>query len=97
MSSANTELKFDDDFVRTQAGKLAERASDLQQGIDTYINILNKISSDAIMEGTTAEALNSFIEYVENLKDIVKIMGDEAKGMCLAFLSEVDDKDSFLY
>ena len=38
------------------------------------------------MEGATAEALTSFIEYVENLKDIVKDMGEEAKGMCLALL-----------
>lgn len=51
----------------------------------------------AIMEGATAEALESFVDYVENLKDIVNDMGEEAKGMCLAFLSEVDEADSYLY
>ena len=34
---------------------------------------------------------------LENLKDIVNDMGEEAKGMCLAFLSEVDEADSYLY
>ena len=30
-------------------------------------------------------------------KIIVNDMGEEAKGMCLAFLSEVDEADSYLY
>ena len=69
----------------------------LQGGIDKYTAILNNILAAAIMEGATAEALESFVDYVENLKDIVNDMGEEAKGMCLAFLSEVDEADSYLY
>lgn len=97
MASVNTELKIDDDYVNSQAEQITEWACDLQQGIDKYIGILNHILESAIMEGATADALTSFVEYVENLKDIVKDMGEEAKGMCLAFLSEVDEADSYLY
>lgn len=97
MASVNTELKIDDDYVNSQAEQIAEWAYDLQEGIDGYIGILNHILEDAIMEGETAEALSSFAGYVENLKDIVNDMGEEAKGMCLAFLSEVDEADSYLY
>lgn len=97
MASLNTELKIDDDYVKYQAELIAEWTCDLQQGIDKYIGILKHILEDAIIEGTTAEALNSFIEYVDNLKDIVKNMGNEANGMCLAFLSEIDEADSYLY
>ena len=57
----------------------------------------HELLAAAIMEGATAEALESFVDYVENLKDIVNDMGEEAKGMCLAFLSEVDEADSYLY
>lgn len=97
MAGVNTELKIDDDYVNSQAEQIAGWACDLQQGIDKYISILNRILEDAIMEGATAEALTSFVGYVENLKDIVKDMGEEAKGMCLAFLSEIDAADSYLY
>ena len=97
MTSVNTELKIDDDYVNSQAEQIAEWACDLQEGIDGYIGILNHILEDAIMEGETAEALASFAGYVENLKDIVNEMGEEAKGMCLAFLSEIDEADSYLY
>lgn len=50
-----------------------------------------------IRTNLTIQALESFVDYVENLKDIVNDMGEEAKGMCLAFLSEVDEADSYLY
>ena len=88
MASNNTELKIDDDYINSQAEQIAKWACDLQGGIDKYT---------AILEGATAEALESFVDYVENLKDIVNDMGEEAKGMCLAFLSEVDEADSYLY
>lgn len=97
MAGVNTVLKIDDDYVKSQAKQIAEWTVDLQQGIDKYIGILNHILEDGIMEGATADALRSFVGYVENLKDIVKDMGEEAKGMCLAFLSEIDEADSYLY
>lgn len=97
MASNNTELKIDDDYINSQAEQIAKWAYDLQGGIDKYTAILNNILAAAIMEGATAEALESFVDYVENLKDIVNDMGEEAKGMCLAFLSEVDEVDSYLY
>jgi aspartokinase len=97
MASNNTELKIDDDYINSQAEQIAKWACDLQGGIDKYTAILNNILAAAIMEGATAEALESFVDYVENLKDIVNDMGEEAKGMCLAFLSEVDEADSYLY
>lgn len=97
MDNVNTELKIDDDYIHSQAKLIAEWAGDLQQGIDKYITILNNIQKYAIMEGATSDALASFKEYVENLKSIIKDMGEEAKGMCLAFLSEVDEADSYLY
>ena len=97
MASNNTELKIDDDYINSQAEQIAKWACDLQGGIDKYTAILNNILAAAIMEGATAEAFESFVDYVENLKDIVNDMGEEAKGMCLAFLSEVDEADSYLY
>ena len=97
MANVNTEIKIDDDYVNSQAEQIATWSSDLQTGIDKYTGILKNILEDAIIEGETAEALTSFVEYVENLKDIVRDMGEEAKGMCLAFLSEVDEADSYLY
>lgn len=97
MASTNTELKIDDDYINMQAKLIADWTCDLQKGIDKYTSILNHILEDAIMEGATADALMSFVEYVENLKDIVKDMGEETKGMCLVFLSKIDEADSYLY
>ncbi len=94
---ANIELKIEDDYIKDQAQLIGEWANDLQEGIDKYITIMNHIIEEAIMEGTTAEALSTFVYYVENLKEIVKEMGTEAKGMGLSFLNEVDKADDYLY
>lgn len=94
---ANTELKIEDDYIKDQAQLIGEWANDLQESIDKYIAIMNHIIEEAIIEGTTAEALTAFVSYVENLKEIVKEMGTETKGMCLSFLNEVDQADDYLY
>lgn len=94
---ANTELKIEDDYIKNQAQMIGEWTDDLQGGIDKYITIMNCIIEDAIMEGTTAEALTAFVGYMEKLKNIVKEMGTETKGMCLSFLNEVDLADDYLY
>lgn len=97
MGNTSTELKFDDEYIKEQAKLIGEWANDLQVGIDEYARIMGEIKSNAITSGETANALGEFIEDVEYLKEIVKEMGEETKGMCLSFITEVDEADAHLY
>lgn len=97
MANVNPELKIDDDYIKEQAKLIAEWSEDIQKGIDKYISILNNILEDAIIEGSTADALSVFSEYVANLKEIISKTGLETKGLCVNFVLEIDDADSFLY
>ena len=54
---AGTELIIDDDYVNEMADFLNTRATNLQEGIDRYIQILENIRRDAIKQGATADAL----------------------------------------
>ena len=45
---AGTELIIDDDYVNEMADFLNTRATNLQEGIDRYIQILDNIRRDAI-------------------------------------------------
>ena len=50
---AGTELIIDDDYVNEMADFLNTRATNLQEGIDRYIQILENIRRDAIKQGAT--------------------------------------------
>ena len=63
---AGTELIIDDDYVNEMADFLNTRATNLQEGIDRYIQILENIRRDAIKQGATADALDTFISYAKN-------------------------------
>ena len=93
----NSELKIDDDFVNSMSSLLSEWTSDLQTGTDQYLEIIDAIIEDAIMEGDTAEALKSFASYAQYLQTIISEIGSEVSGLCINFIQEVDAKDSYLY
>lgn len=94
---ANVDIKIDDDYIKASAKLLQKKSEDLQNGVDNYLSILDGILSDAIMEGETADALNSFISYAKTLAGIIKSVGEECKVLCENFLQEVDIADSELY
>ena len=61
---AGTELIIDDDYVNEMADFLNTRATNLQEGIDRYIQILENIRRDAINR-SNADALDTFISYAK--------------------------------
>ena len=69
----------------------------IQKYIDDYLKIMNDILYDSIMEGETAQALKEFLGYAQSLDGIVKTLGQESKGLCVNFLHEIDEADSYLY
>ena len=79
---AGTELIIDDDYVNEMADFLNTRATNLQEGIDRYIQILENIRRDAIKQGATADALDTFISYAKNLSNVVEELGQTAKETC---------------
>ena len=94
---ANAEIKIDDEYFNAMGILFSEWSSDLQDGIDKYINILNAILEDSIMEGDTSTALQAFAEFAKNLSGIIREMGTEVKGLCLNYITEIDKADEYLY
>ena len=97
INMAGTELIIDDDYVNEMADFLNTRAANLQEGIDRYIQILENIRRDAIKQGATADALDTFISYAKNLSNVVEELGQTAKETCNTFISDVDESDEFLF
>lgn len=93
----NVEIKIDDEYFSTMGNLFSEWFSDLQDGIDKYIKIMESILDDAIMEGDTSVALETFVNYAKNLSGIIEPLGTECKGLCVNYICEVDKADSYLY
>lgn len=94
---AGTELKIDDSYIEDMGSFLETRGTELQEGIESYLLILGKIREEAIKQGATAKALDTFITYASNLKSIVGELGATTKKTCDNFLTEVDEKDQYLF
>ena len=94
---ANVDIKIDDDYIKTMGENLQKKCELLQGGVDKYIAILGEILECAIMEGETADALESFLNYAKALSGIIKPVGEECKGLCDNYLLEIDAADEELY
>lgn len=94
---ANVDIKIEDDYYKNMGKLYVEWYKDLQAGVDKYIKILECILEDAIMEGDTAKALEAFLNYAKTLSGIIEPLGAECEGLCVNYISEVDEADSYLY
>ena len=83
---AGTALKIDDDYVLDMGTTLSDNETELQSGVDKYLEIMKKIREDAIKEGETAQALDTFITYA-----------GELKKTCQKFKAEIDENDQYLF
>lgn len=94
---AGTSLKIDDQYVEEMGYFIEKCANDLEDGMESYLQIMNKIKDEALMKGETAEALVAFNEYAEFLRGKIAALGETSKRVCDNFLTEVDEKDQFLF
>lgn len=94
---AGTELKIDDEYVTEMGKYFIDKGEELQGYIDKYIQILDKIRTDAIIEGDTAKALDEFIGFSKNLNVIIQELGKNAKKQSEGFAIEIDKADSYLF
>ena len=94
---AGTSLKIEDQYVEDMGSFFDKYADNLEEGMESYLQIMNTIKEEALMEGDTAAALAAFIEHGEFLKGKIEALGETAKNVCANFLTEVDEKDQFLF
>lgn len=94
---AGTLLKIDDDYVKNTATEIEKWAAQLQTYFGTYQTCLENILSDAIMEGDTHDALESFKSYADSLESVIETLGTEVKGICNSFVEAVDEADEYIY
>lgn len=76
---------------------LRRAGSDLDNIVESYINVLRRIKIDSIILGDVSNELNSYIERVEALRGQMNYMAQHLGELYISFKREVNDADSYLF
>lgn len=68
-----------------------------EENVSEYFSILDTILSNAVQEGEVHTALRSFATQAASIKGIIGDLCNEIAGDCTNYVSEVDEKDQYLY
>lgn len=90
-------IKIDDNFINEIARYFEKQGECIQNIIDDYIIILNKVRSEGITGGETSDALKIFNDYVEKLNQVVYDESINIKKIILKFMLEIDVQDKYIY
>lgn len=90
-------LVIDDDYVHKVGNGCKTRGVKLEEIIDSYIVILNEIKNEALIEGDISDALGAYIECVTLLNDQLRTLSENVKEICLGFITDVNEADSYLF
>lgn len=93
------EIIIVDEFVEKKGQFLDNRSENLFNCIEKYCSILESIRKEGIMEGETAEALDTFVLQVRMIQGLTKNCkpGTRAVQYCENYLSRIEDADEDLY
>lgn len=90
-------LVIDDDYVQDVGDVCARRGRELEEILSSYLEILDVIKSEALIEGDISLALEAFNECAAALSGQIEKISSQIQDVCGAFIVEVNDADSYLF
>lgn len=90
-------LIIDDDYVYDVGDDCRLRGRKLEEVLDSYLTILNEIKSEALLDGSIADALSAFIECVALLNDQLTTLSKNVDDTGLSFIQEINTADDYLF
>lgn len=94
---ASIELIIDDEFCNQMGCFFQKKGKEIDRYISQYIDILEKVKSNALLEGDTSKALRAYISYVKKLNKQIGQVSNSANTYVSNFLTRVDQTDQYLF
>ncbi len=91
------DIVVDDEKCSSICNEYQKRADKFEENLKEYLQILSRIKSEAIMEGSVSEKIDSLQELVEVLKGESINLASEAKKLNSSFLSDFDTADNYIF
>lgn len=95
--SGRSEFVVDDQYWKNMASSIKKRCKNIEVTYTNYLNILEKIKTDAVMEGQTHDAIVEFISIGNQLKEQFENVGQYVETTINAYLNDIDKADKYLY
>ncbi len=94
---ASNELIIDDDYCTAMGTYFEQQGEAMDKLIAEYISILKDVRGKGIVSGDVANALTTYISYVEKLSKQIGNISKSTKSQIDKFLARVDSEDQFLF
>lgn len=94
---ASNNLIIDDDYCTAMGTYFEQQGEAMDKLIADYIAILKDAKSKGIVSGDVANALTSYISYVEKLNKQIGNISKLTKTQISKFLARVDSEDQYLF
>lgn len=90
-------LTIDDESIRRIASHCSDCGRRLESDISTFLNILEAITDESLLSGNTADAIKRFHDSSARLYGIIQSTSNTADTVLRSMLSDINDKDQYLY
>ena len=94
---AEKDLIIDDDSIQIIGNYFRTQGTALDDVVSKYLDYLTSARRSAIKSGSTAEALDDFIELAQEIKGEIASLSEIAGQYTVNFLKRIDEEDRFLY
>lgn len=90
-------LIIDDAYCTSMGSVLYQYGHRLNEKLVEYSDILHAMRTESLKEGEVGEALDTFLEYVDQLKDELTSISATADDRADDFIESIDEADEDLY
>ena len=94
---ASNQCVIDDEYCSKMGRYFKKQGETLDKMISDYVDLLKIVKNTAIQEGDVAKALDSFIEYAEQMTGKIGVISNSAQIQVKDFLARIDEADQYLF
>lgn len=88
---------IDDGYMKDIAEYFELQGKQLQETVDSYINIMNRVVEEGISRGETSDSIRRFISYAEQLNHMISNTSNEIRNATRNCLEEIDEQERYVY
>lgn len=89
-------IVYDEEF-ESAASAIQRICSKIDALASSYLKIMEDTSSNGVVSGDTAKALDVYVKYAQKLKDVAGSIAEHHSSVSQLFLDAVDAADDYLY
>lgn len=87
----------DDGYMQDISEYFESQGMQLQERIDAYIRIMNRVVEEGISKGETSDSIRRFIAYAEQLNNVIADTSVEIKTATMKCMEEIEEQEQYMF